>query len=158
MHANTPGGAAEFRAILDRCQLPPQMVCMELTETAFISETGRMATFVEELRAAGFRVAMDDFGSGQSSLSQLSQLNVDIIKFDRAFLLESFSSKLGRVLIESMLLICQRHGIKTVAEGVERPDQLAFLREHGCDAIQGDLLAPAMPAEAYEHLLAQRET
>lgn len=57
-----------------------------------------------------------------------------------------------------MLLICQRHGIKTVAEGVERPDQLAFLREHGCDAIQGDLLAPAMPAEAYEHLLAQRET
>ena len=81
-----------------------------------------------------------------------------IIKFDRAFLLESFSSKLGRVLIESMLLICQRHGIKTVAEGVERPDQLAFLREHGCDAIQGDLLAPAMPAEAYEHLLAQRET
>lgn len=44
-----------------------------------------------------------------------------------------------------MLLICQRHGIKTVAEGVERPDQLAFLREHGCDAIQGDLLAPAMP-------------
>ena len=134
------------------------MVCMELTETAFISETGRMATFVEELRAAGFRVAMDDFGSGQSSLSQLSQLNVDIIKFDRAFLLESFSSKLGRVLIESMLLICQRHGIKTVAEGVERPDQLAFLREHGCDAIQGDLLAPAMPAEAYEQLLAQRET
>ena len=158
LHAYTPGGAAEFRAILDRCQLPPQMVCMELTETAFISETGRMATFVEELRAAGFRVAMDDFGSGQSSLSQLSQLNVDIIKFDRAFLLESFSSKLGRVLIESMLLICQRHGIKTVAEGVERPDQLAFLREHGCDAIQGDLLAPAMPAEAYEHLLAQRET
>ena len=158
LHAYTPGGAAEFRAILDRCQLPPQMVCMELTETAFISETGRMAAFVEELRAAGFRVAMDDFGSGQSSLSQLSQLNVDIIKFDRAFLLESFSSTLGRVLIESMLLICQRHGIQTVAEGVEQPEQLAFLREHGCDAIQGDLLAPAMPADAYEQLLTQRET
>ena len=56
-----------------------------------------------------------------------------------------------------MLLICRRHGIRAVAEGVERPEQLEFLRAHGCDAIQGDLFAPAMPEEAYERLLQSRE-
>ena len=106
LHAYAPGGARAFREILDRCGLAPERVCVELTETAFVAEPERMAAFVDDLRAEGFLVAMDDFGSGQSSLGQLSRLNVDVIKFDRAFLRESLSSVLGRVIVESMLLIC----------------------------------------------------
>lgn len=153
LHAFTPGAAERMRAVLDRLQVPPELICVELTETAFAGELDRMSAFVDELRAQDLRVAMDDFGAGLSSLAQLSRLHVDTVKFDRTFLLESFASPFGRTLIESMLQLCRRNGIYTIVEGVERPEQQAFLRKAGCDALQGDLLSPPLPAAKYDALL-----
>lgn len=153
MHAYSTGAAADFRAILDQYGIAPELVCLELTETAFVTETGRTTAFVDDLRAQGFKIAMDDFGSGHSSLGQLSQLNVDSVKFDRSFLSGSLASALAGDILRCMIDVCRRSGIQTIAEGVETPAQLQTLVDYGCDAIQGELFSGALTEPCFDQLL-----
>lgn len=106
---------------------------------------------LDGLRGLGVRLALDDFGTGYSSLSQLQDLPVDVLKIDRAFitgLRRADESSLARTIVE----LGQMLRIETVAEGIERPEQHAALRELGCDLAQGFLFAGPLDPEACERL------
>ena len=108
-----------------------------------------VVNWVRRVRDAGFRVAIDDFGSGLSSLGFLKDLPVDVLKIDRALLSGNCENERERVLLESILLFANRLNMTTVAEGVETGEQLSFLRTSGCKRIQGYLMARPMTEAEY---------
>ncbi|WP_297805016.1 EAL domain-containing protein [uncultured Brevundimonas sp.] len=120
--------------------LKPARLELEITETAMISDMVRSTHILRQLKALGVSIAMDDFGTGYSSLSTLRAFPFDKIKLDRAFMTELESSPQSRAIIRAVLTIGESLNIPVLAEGVETFDQLEFLREQGCDEVQGYLL------------------
>jgi EAL domain-containing protein (putative c-di-GMP-specific phosphodiesterase class I) len=135
---------ANVAAALSRHGADPAALTLELTETVLLADMERAAAELEHLRARTIRVAIDDFGTGYTSLSHLHHLTVDSIKIDR-----SFVSQLPRgrdsSLVRMVTDLGHHFGVSIVGEGVETHAQLEALREIGCDAVQGYLLARAMP-------------
>ena len=103
--------------------------------------------------AVGVRLALDDFGSGYSSLSYLNRLTFDTLKLDRFFVNSLGSTRDTRALVAAILSIANEFGMEAIAEGVETPEQLETLKLLGCDKAQGWLYAPAMNAKKIEELL-----
>jgi EAL domain-containing protein (putative c-di-GMP-specific phosphodiesterase class I) len=108
----------------------------------------RTLKLLHQLRRGGVRVAIDDFGTGYSSLSYLSRLPIDRLKIDRTFVASSLSEANSAVIIEAVISLARSLGMSTIAEGVETEAQRRFLRQQGCQQIQGYLLGRPMPAEA----------
>ncbi|MEX2365967.1 MAG: EAL domain-containing protein, partial [Pseudohongiellaceae bacterium] len=125
----------------DQAGIAPQEVVVELTETVFMEINLATADHFRELRGRGFRIAIDDFGSGYSSLSLLSDLPADILKIDQTFV-----HQIGRdnALVPLVLSIGHLLGIRTVAEGVETKAQLSYLQRTDIDFLQGFFLARPM--------------
>jgi diguanylate cyclase (GGDEF)-like protein len=151
------GLAERISAVLLRTGLRPRSLALELTEGIIMRRIGDERSTLLELRGLGVRLAIDDFGIGYSSLGQLSALPIDSLKVDRTFV-----AGLGKVagaaeIVRTVLQLGQSLGRSTVAEGVETPAQLEWLRQAGCDAVQGNLLGRALPAEAIEALLERLE-
>ena len=133
--------------ILIETGFPASRLELEITETAMISDMVRSTHILRQLKALGVSIAMDDFGTGYSSLSTLRAFPFDKIKLDRAFMAELECSAQSRAIIRAVLTIGESLNIPVLAEGVETSDQLDFLREHGCDEVQGFLLGrPARQA------------
>jgi EAL domain-containing protein (putative c-di-GMP-specific phosphodiesterase class I) len=120
---------------LARCELPPAALDLELTESALLDETARAIETMRQLREIGVGVALDDFGTGYSSLSRLVELPISSIKIDRAFVAQIGGS--GSAVIGAMISLARHLQVRIVAEGVETPEQEAFLRAEGCDLLQG---------------------
>ena len=116
--------------------------------------TARMA--LEQLRAKGISLALDDFGSGYSNLSYLTNLKVDVLKIDRAFAADLDSNPATRAMIRSFTGLAHELGVSIVVEGVETIDQLCALRDFGCDYAQGYLFAKPLGADAFAALLHQQ--
>lgn len=112
-------------------------ISLEITESFLIESLDLMVEKLKELRAAGFRISLDDFGKGYSSLSYLKALPVDTIKIDKIFIDDIFSENTSEALVLSIISISHQLGYKVVAEGVETANQMRFLKEHECDVIQG---------------------
>jgi len=126
--------------------LSPHQLVLEVPEKRLYTDPATTVATLQALRRLGVRLALDDFGVGYSSLARLQEMPPDIIKVDRCFV-----SPLGRpgtstVLIAAMFDLAHRTGAMVIAEGVERPEQLAELSRLGCDAVQGFLLGRPMPA------------
>jgi diguanylate cyclase (GGDEF)-like protein len=140
--------------------VPPNLVEIEITETAFLDAgAASVSAAIEQLRSAGVTAALDDFGTGYSSLSHLRDLPVDAIKIDRSFVdgIDKVSS--SRSIVEAVLSLGTALGMTTIAEGVETASQATFLKERGCTFAQGFLFAPPLPAtHARAHLVASRLT
>ena len=142
----------QVHQILIETGLSPSRLELEITETAMISDMERTTHVLRQLKALGVTIAMDDFGTGYSSLSTLRAFPFDKIKLDRSFMLELDGSPQARAIIRAVLALGESLDIPVLAEGVETIDQLAFLREQGCDEVQGYLLGlPSPEAEALEH-------
>jgi diguanylate cyclase (GGDEF)-like protein len=119
---------------------------LEITETAMISDMERTTHVLRQLKALGVSIAMDDFGTGYSSLSTLRAFPFDKIKLDRSFMTELDGEEpQSRAIIRAVLTIGESLAIPVLAEGVETPEQLAFLRLQGCDEVQGYLLGRPQP-------------
>ena len=132
----------------------PSQLVIEVTETAMSDDVNNMVETLQKARDAGIRVAVDDFGVGQSSLSSLYELPADILKIDKAFVGRIEGSETQPV-IEAILAMARAVGLSTTAEGVETQTQRAFLESAGCDYLQGFLFGrPVSPAEtvSYTHL------
>jgi EAL domain-containing protein (putative c-di-GMP-specific phosphodiesterase class I) len=129
------------------------LLVLEITETAFLDDTEEIASAVEQARRAGFRVSIDDFGTGLSSLSFVMRIPADILKLDRSLLSSHCQDEKERIVLESILYFAHRLKLHTVAEGVETRSQLGFLRTCGCQTIQGFLFARPMPREQFSDLL-----
>jgi len=134
-------------ALLAETGVPASALCLEVTETAVLSDPIRAATRLADLRALGVRIAFDDFGTGYSSLWHLSQLPVDLIKLDRTFVsaLSRPDARRDRAILIAVTTAARELGISVIAEGVEDAAQLAELRRAGCDYAQGYLFSEARP-------------
>ena len=139
-----PGLVAETLA---RHGLHGTDLCLEVTESAVAPDPALADEVLRAVRATGVRVALDDFGTGQSSLSQLADLPVDVVKIDKSFVVRAQQDG-GRLLLRSVLSMCRALGLRVVVEGVEDLATLPSLLADGCHLGQGYALGRPAPAEA----------
>ena len=131
----------EFMALFNKYSIPPSLIEVEILERSVL-DSSSLKEIVDRLHNEGFKVAMDDFGSGESSLNMLSKIPVDILKFDRDFLLSS-TDETGRIdaesadFIETLVGLGRRLKKRTIFEGVETQQQIDFLKSINCDQVQG---------------------
>jgi diguanylate cyclase (GGDEF)-like protein len=121
--------------------ITPDLVELEITESAMLGEQPVVIEQIRQLRAAGLRLAMDDFGVGYSSLSLLKNLEMDVLKIDRTFTSDLSTTGRGQVFFKTIVSMAHALDMRVVAEGVETAEQLAVLRTLHCDEAQGDLLS-----------------
>ena len=126
---------------------------LEVTESAYTDDAKRMLEVIRDLRATGFEVEMDDFGSGYSSLNMLSDMPIDVLKMDMKFVRNIEKSETDRRLVELILDIAGYLKLTVVAEGVETAGQLEILRKAGCDLVQGYYFSRPVPPEEFEKLI-----
>jgi diguanylate cyclase (GGDEF)-like protein len=135
---------------LRRTAISPGQLTLEITETTLLGGMGVTTHNLGRLRDLGVKLSIDDFGTGHSSLSQLQQTNVDILKIDQAFVSLMDQDAPSAAIVSAIITLGHAMGLTLVAEGVERPAQAALLREQGCDAAQGWLFGRPLPAEALD--------
>ena len=131
--------------VVNRYGIRKNLINIEITETAMVSDNGIISTAIDRFHDEGFSVWMDDFGSGYSSLNVLKDFTFDQIKIDMAFF-KNFNER-SKTIVTMMIEMAKKLGIHTLAEGVENYELLNFLRSVGCEKIQGHFLGKAMPCE-----------
>jgi diguanylate cyclase (GGDEF)-like protein len=146
--------AAQLARALAQHGVDAGLIEVEITESAMAAEQVDVHAELGAIRALGVRVFVDDFGTGYSSLSQLQRFRLDGLKVDKAFTRELDRSREGRVFFQAIVSMASALGMVVVAEGVERPAQMALLRELGCHQAQGYLLGYPLPAAAMAETLA----
>jgi len=143
----------DLSAILSETALPPERLQLELIESMAMNTREEIGTLLRELAARRVSLAIDDFGTGYSSLAYLKDLPVDTLKIDRSFLGSSDAHNPDHAIIRAVVVMGRALGLDVVMEGVETPEQLAFLQEVGCHQGQGYLLARPQPAERLTELM-----
>ena len=143
---------------LNRSDLPPHLLWLEVTETMMIDNPELAKDTLTRLRSTGVRVALDDFGTGYSSLSLLQKFPIQRVKIDRAFVKGVADSSNDRSLVRTIIAMGSSMGLDIVAEGVETVEQLKMLRKLGCDKAQGFLISHPVPAEAMRTTVAALES
>lgn len=146
---------SEMNNIIVETGIDPEAVVLELTENVLIDDLRSVTDQLSTLRELGLRVALDDFGSGFSSLGYLTRLPIDILKLDRRFVTQ-LGEPNERGLLSGTVALARSLNLLTIAEGVETTEQLAELRKAGCDRAQGYLFARPMDADALTAMLAAR--
>ncbi len=153
VHLREASFLREYQAVADRYRVPASLIEFEFTETMAGESPEELAAVVERLHALGFRCALDDFGSGSSSLNILKDVPVDVLKLDRAFFGGSgLADRRGRGVVESAVDLARRLDMQTVAEGVETEQQVDFLRQAGCDMVQGFFFSRPVPVAEFERM------
>ena len=142
------------RALID-FELPARCLVLEVTESTFTLGFDAGLARLQELKLIGLRIALDDYGTGYSSLNRLGRLPIDIVKIDKSFIDRLLVSPEGRALVQSVLDVTHALGKISIAEGVEQAEQCDTLADLGCDHIQGYLFARPMPADEAARVLAQ---
>jgi EAL domain-containing protein (putative c-di-GMP-specific phosphodiesterase class I) len=146
----------DVRKALEASGLPASSLVLEITETVMMADSDLAVRRLHELKSLGVLLAMDDFGTGYSSLSYLSRYPVDILKMDRSFLASEHENS---GLAEAIIALGASLRLNVVAEGIELPEQMASLRDLGCELGQGFLFAKPMNDEAlFEYLVGGQET
>lgn len=143
--------------LVESNKLSYSSIKLEVTESAYTDNAKRVLEVIERLRARGFEIEMDDFGSGYSSLNMLSDMPIDVLKMDMKFVRNIENSETDRRLISLILDLARYLEVLVVAEGVETEGQLAILKEGGCDLVQGYYFSRPLPPEEFEELL-RKET
>ncbi len=143
------GFTESVRRQLDRYELPPESLVLEITETCVVSDYAKAKAVIEELRVIGITVSIDDFGAGFTSLAHLSKLSVGELKLDRVFITPLMSGENVRDLdlVRSTIELGHSLGMRVVAEGVEDLATLELLGRLGCDLVQGYFVSRPVPAE-----------
>lgn len=143
-----------FLQILGKYDVSPEEIEIEVTETILIEDFEHISKRLGKLRKIGARISLDDFGTGFSSLSYLKGLPIDTLKIDKTFVDTLLTDINTKIITESIICMVKRLGYETIAEGVETEEQFMYLKELGCDIIQGYYLGRPMPAEEIENILA----
>ncbi|MGE5563395.1 MAG: EAL domain-containing protein [Bacillota bacterium] len=134
---------------IDDAGIDPSRITLEITESALLADRESVAARLSKLREAGIRVAVDDLGTGYSSLSYLTSLPLDMVKIDRGLVADVAERHRDRIVASGLIRLARDLGLKVVVEGVETAEQLALLKEWGCDRYQGFLGSAPL---AYEEL------
>lgn len=136
--------------LADRYQIPHKWIEVEITESAFLNDTNILVENLERLREAGFRISIDDFGSGYSSLSIISQMPVDVIKMDQTFISKAIDQEKTGCVVAAMISMARNLNLEVICEGVETEAQAQFLLERGCRMGQGYLFSKPITIEEFE--------
>jgi EAL domain-containing protein (putative c-di-GMP-specific phosphodiesterase class I) len=131
----------------------PQRLELEITESLLMRNIEEVTDSLRRLRNAGIRISIDDFGTGYSSLGYLNQFPVDTLKIDRSFVKDLQVSSDDAAICAAIIAMARELHLTTVAEGVELVEQVQFLRQQGCDQIQGFLFSKPLPAAELEELV-----
>jgi diguanylate cyclase (GGDEF)-like protein len=150
---NNPLLAEHVEHILKETNLDASNLCLEITENANLGNEEATLTMLKELHEKGVRLSLDDFGTGYSALVYLVNLPLDTIKIDDSFIRQLGINKENKIIIESLKMLATQLGIELVAEGIEKEEQLAFLKELGCEYGQGFLFSEPLSAEEMTELL-----
>ena len=149
-----PGLVGDILKALREADLAPEKLIIEITETVMISDVDLALDKLHELAEHGIQLAVDDFGSGYSSLNYIRRFPIDFLKIDRAFTTDLSKSAEVSALTKTILDLAHILGVKAVAEGIERPDQLERLQQLGCELGQGYLfMKPREAAEIENEIL-----
>ncbi len=133
--------------LLQRTGLPAERLHLEITESVMMNEPEVFVRTLQTIRAMGIRVALDDFGTGYSSLSYLKRFPVDYVKIDRSFVRDIIDDPMDAAICGAIIAMAHNMNIEVIAEGVENQAQADFLRERGCDQLQGYLIGRPLAAE-----------
>jgi diguanylate cyclase (GGDEF)-like protein/PAS domain S-box-containing protein len=150
-----PGLVEIVRQTAARARLPVHALELEITETGLMTDPPRAHDVLTSLRELGVGVALDDFGTGYSSLSNIRQLPVSTIKIDRSFITSIADRPDDLAIAASVVELGRAIGLRTIAEGIEKPEQLALLQRLGCFAGQGHIWSKALPLEEIAAVLKQ---
>ena len=138
----------EIETVLRDTGMPPQLLELEVTESMIMQNSERAVMILTAIKALGVRLAIDDFGTGYSSLAHLKRFPIDTLKVDRSFIREVPRDAEDRAITEAIIAMGKTLSLTVVAEGVETPEQQAFLRERACDEMQGYYFStPVTPIE-----------
>jgi diguanylate cyclase (GGDEF)-like protein len=137
---------------IERNGLVPSQICLEITETALMGDSGHAEANLAELSGLGVHLALDDFGTRYSMLAHLQRLNVDTLKVDRSFVAEIGDSERDRTIVQCLTVMAHDLGMSVVGEGIETYQQLEELVKLGCDEGQGFLLAYPLPPDEFSTL------
>jgi PAS domain S-box-containing protein len=148
-----PDLATQIGEILEQTGTDPSCIHLEITENVAMADVDRSAVILSELKALGVRLSIDDFGTGYSSLCRLQKFPVDVMKIDRAFVSEMDHDSETHEIVRIIVMLGKNLGMKVVAEGIERPEQIALLKEMGCELGQGYLFSKPVDAASTEQLL-----
>jgi len=143
--------------VLKRHDIDASLIEIELTEGLVMEDTDAAQRELAQLKAIGLRISIDDFGTGYSCLSYLQRFPIDVLKIDKSFVQEIGSSHGGECIIDAIISLAKSLRLETVAEGVETPEQLQHLVDHGCHVMQGYLFGKPMDLQLVEPLLAALE-
>lgn len=141
---------SHLSGLIEKYNIPVGLLHLEVTETVYTNNPDKIIQCVEELRNIGFKIEMDDFGSGYSSLNMLSDLPIDILKLDMKFMRYHKNPENNRRIVSFILSLSKWLGLATVAEGVETEADANLLASMGCNMVQGYLYAKPMPIKEYE--------
>ena len=145
-------------AALRTAGLEPRYLELELTESTVMHDAEQSIEILRELSALGVRISVDDFGTGYSSLSYLRRLPLDKLKIDRTFIRELATSRDDAAIVRAIVSLAHNLRIKVIAEGVETPDQLVYLREAGCDQYQGYHYSAPVPNDAFVAMMHKHQS
>lgn len=152
-HFAEPGLLESIREVLRETGLAPQHLLIEVTESVVMADPARAAVTLDALHEMGVSLAVDDFGTGYSSLSYLKRFPFHMLKIDRSFVMDIPRDVDDMTIVEAVVGLAHSLKLQVTAEGVETPEQLAFLRTLGCDNMQGFLVSRPVPAAEFEALL-----
>jgi EAL domain-containing protein (putative c-di-GMP-specific phosphodiesterase class I) len=144
-----PGIVDTIAASIRTYRVPPDRLKLELTESMIMGRGDDAVELLGQLKALGIRLSIDDFGTGYSSLAYLKRFPIDELKIDRSFVCDIPHDESDAEIAATIVAMARNLKLQVVAEGVETPEQAAFLVERGCTLCQGHLFYPALPADAF---------
>jgi EAL domain-containing protein (putative c-di-GMP-specific phosphodiesterase class I) len=144
------------QALIDH-RIDPHWLEIELTESSLMENTSHTIASLQTLQNLGVKVSIDDFGTGYSSLAYLRRFPIDKLKIDIAFIREVTSNPQDAAIARTIIELAHSLNLQVIAEGVETPEQLAFLRANGCDQVQGYLFSRPLPIKELEEFLRVRQ-
>ncbi len=150
-----PGFPQQVSQLFAESDVDPSRLKLEITESVMFGSYSEIACVFTQLKALGAAIAIDDFGVGYSSFARLEELDVDIIKVDKSFIDRILIKTRERLIIGELVAMCHKHGLQVIAEGVEKEKQRQYLREQGCDMMQGFLFSRSLPPDLALQKLAE---
>lgn len=150
---HNPNLEKELLDAVDKAHVPHDKYYLEITESAYSQDKQEVINLVKSLKEKGFLIEIDDFGSGYSSLNVVSELPFDVLKIDMVFIKKIDEHPMNKDIVKMILALCKKMGATSVAEGVETEEHYKFLKESGCDVIQGYYFSKPLPENEFIKLM-----
>jgi diguanylate cyclase (GGDEF)-like protein len=153
-----PNFVGSVEKILKKTGLPPELLCLEVTENVAMKNISHIENTMAKLFSLGIQISIDDFGTGYSSLSYLKRFQVQTLKIDQSFIKDINQNNNNAAIVTALIAMSHQLNIIALAEGVETQEQLEFLRRSGCDRIQGYVFSRPVPSDQFETLIRERKS